>query len=93
MKHTYIEVRDIGERVVCDCCNADYSNRSESGGILFGSHAICPACTPSLLKDIEAYGEQDGIKARCPEGMSFRDWVLQLRGGDNTIKIISVEDK
>jgi hypothetical protein len=72
---------DIGEAVVCDICNADYSESDESGGILLGSYAICPACEPKL--------NASDIDAECPAGVSFKDWVLSLRNGDNTIRITS----
>jgi hypothetical protein len=81
------EVIDIGETVICDKCNGDWSERTESGGFLFLSSAYCPDCEKDALKSIESYGEQKHIKGYCPEGVSFKDWVLTLRGGDNTIKI------
>ncbi len=34
---------EMGDRVVCDYCNADFTDSDESGGIYgFGSKAICP---------------------------------------------------
>lgn len=43
---------------------------------------------------IQEYNEQEYIKARCPTGKSFREWVLiDLRGGDNRIHIITAEIK
>lgn len=79
-----------GSSVCCDFCNAEFgvAQQKESGGFLFGSYAVCPRCAPASLADIAQHGETERIKARCPEGVSFRDWVLSLRGGDNTIRII-----
>lgn len=93
MKHINIDIREVGPIVVCDCCGEDWTNRTESGGFLFGSNAYCPTCAPVRLVKIKGYKEERYIKAYCPSGMSFKDWVLKLRGGDNTIKIISVEDR
>lgn len=81
------EIIDIGEEVYCDNCNEDYSESEESGGILFQSKAICPKCAPSWLDRINFYGEGMYLNGRCPDDMSFKDWVLGLRGGNNTIKI------
>ena len=80
-------VIDIGDSVICDACGDDYTNSDDSGGFLFGSSAYCPKCAVSRLPNIKSYGEEHFIKARCPKSMSFKDWVLQLRGGDNTIKV------
>jgi ssDNA-binding Zn-finger/Zn-ribbon topoisomerase 1 len=85
------EIIDIGQTVLCDICNADYTESDERGGILFGSKAVCPKCEPKMLQSIEFYGEQMHLNGRCPDDTSFRDWVLQLRGGDNTIRIISTK--
>lgn len=89
--HTDIQVIQIGNHVVCDVCNDDYIDSNESGGFLFGSHAYCPKCAAKNIEAIRTYGEEGYIEEWCPPDMSFRDWVLQLRGGDNTIKIISKE--
>lgn len=74
-------VIDIGDTVVCDWCNADYTDSPESGGVLVGSYAVCPQC--------EGRVAPDEVDVRCPTGVPFRDWVLDLRGGDNTIRITS----
>jgi len=68
---------DIGDRVVCDDCNKDYTDRQESGGILFQSKAICPNCTPKWKLSAEEYGEEHFIRAVCPPGKSFADWVRE----------------
>jgi hypothetical protein len=84
-KHTHITVREIGNTVICDVCGEDYTNSDERGGFLFGTYAYCPKCATRCMSDILRYGETDRIKAKCPLGMTYRDWVLKLRGGDNTI--------
>ena len=81
------EVIDIGEDVMCDICSDDYTNSDENGGFLFGSKAVCPKCAPRIMEGIEKYNEQSHIKGYCPKDMSFRAWCLELRGGNNTIRI------
>jgi hypothetical protein len=83
------DVIDIGETVLCDQCSGDYTYSDESGGFLFGSHAVCPKCAPGMLESAKKYHEDRYISAWCPAGTSFRNWVLQLRGGDNTIRVQS----
>jgi len=70
---------DVGDRVICDDCNEDYSNSEASGGLLFSSKAYCPKCAPRLEADAVKFGETKYIKARCAEGQSFRDFVLSIR--------------
>jgi hypothetical protein len=79
--------RDIGDSVVCDYCSKEYRGDGASGGFLFGSYAVCPDCAPGSLLSIQAYGEERFIKARCPPEMSFHDWVMALRDGNNKITI------
>jgi hypothetical protein len=67
---------DPGREVICDTCNVNWTDRPESGGIFgFSTKAICPECAPKILADAERYGEMKYLKARCPEGKSFADWV------------------
>jgi len=49
-----------------------------------GSYAICPECAPSIRETSE---ESDEPVMECPSGMRFREWVLTLRDGRNTIEI------
>lgn len=88
MNHTNIEIIDVGNVIVCDSCNVDFTKRDDCGGFLFGTSAYCPECVVRLLPKIQEYGEESFIKAVCPTGMKFRDWVLQLRGGNNLVKFI-----
>ena len=88
-KHTNIHIIEIGKNVACDICNYDFTDSDDSGGFLFETFAYCPKCASESLARIQSYGEEQYIKGYCPEGMSFREWVLKLRNGDNTIKIIS----
>lgn len=86
-----VHVFDVGPQVVCDNCGADWTGRPESGGFLFVTKAICPTCAPVYERDIVRYGETRHIRQRCPEGLSFAQWVLQLRAGDNTVIVRTVD--
>jgi hypothetical protein len=44
--HTII---DIGEMVLCDLCNADYTDSEAEGGVLMGTYSICPTCAVVCL--------------------------------------------
>lgn len=83
------EVIDIGDTVLCDSCNADYTSRPESGGFVFGSSAYCPECATRMMEGIVKYNEQRYIRAKCPEGMSFADFVRRYRNGNNRVVITS----
>lgn len=77
----------VGGNVWCDWCDADWTARTESGGLLFQSKATCPDCVPRIEASARGYGEERFIRARCPEGMSFADWVRGMRGPGAAIKI------
>lgn len=79
------EIIDIGDTVVCDFCNKDYTDSDESGGVLIGSYAVCPNCAPDAVQSAEKHGEP--VDAVCPANKSFKEWVLEMRGGNNTIRI------
>jgi len=81
-------VTDLGDQVFCDVCNEEYTkDNSTSGGFLFGPYAYCPKCAVSRMLSIVAHNEVQHIKEACPKDMSYYDWVMKLRGGDNTIKV------
>lgn len=66
---------NLGLSVFCDDCGDDYTDRPDEGGILFQNKACCPACAPRMEALAKKYNETHFIRARCPEGMSFSDWV------------------
>lgn len=80
---------DIGRVVLCDLCGKDYTDSEAKGGLLFASKAVCPECVPRLEKDVKAFGEERYIKARAKDGQEFRAFVLELRGGNNTVTVTS----
>jgi len=77
----------IGDVAICDTCGKDWTNNDQSGGFLFGSYAVCPDCAPKILENVDKYNERHAIKEFCPPNLSYWQWVLKLRGGDNTIKV------
>lgn len=87
-----IERTDIGNSVVCDMCGDDWTARDGTGGILFGSKAACPTCAPQVEADATRYGETQYIRDRCPPGLHYREWVLRLRGGNNTVTTYTGDD-
>ena len=91
------EVIDIGLHVECDMCSKAY--RSEDGtildatpgGILFGSKGVGPCCADRIQRSAKKYGETSYIRARCPEDMPFAEWCIELRGGNNTVTMVSFD--
>ncbi len=73
-----------------DACNEDLTDDPRSGGFFFGSYAYGPCCAEKRLASIRGYGEEWNIGARCPEGVSFADWIRHIRQvtGNNAIRII-----
>lgn len=82
---------NIGRQVICDICNVDHTDSPERGGMIFGSNAYCPICTAKAMPTIKKYHEEDYIKAHCPKGQSFADFVRAYRGGDGIIKVITAD--
>lgn len=78
MNGVEVIVVDPGNNVVCDLCNADFTSSDVSGGFLFMSKGVCPTCAPEFEKKIIGFGEQQFIRARCPSGMSFANWIRNV---------------
>lgn len=83
------EIIDVGNTVICDMCSKDYTNSDEQGGVLFYSYAYCPSCVKRRNESFPDNGFGKGIREVCPEGMTYREWVLGLRGGNNKITLES----
>ena len=77
----------VGSTVLCDACDTDLTSDPRSGGFIFGSYGYGPCCAAERLESIKGYGEQSFIRARCPEGMSFADWIRFMRGPSAAITI------
>ena len=80
---------EVGRLVVCDCCMKDFTESPDSGGYIFGSYGYGPCCGPKQLVEIRRYGEERYIKARCPDGKSFADFIREYRGGASYIHIFT----
>lgn len=80
---------DIGRGVFCDFCDTDLTDDPRSGGCMFSTYAVGPCCAPEHLKSIAGYQELHLIRAWCPDGMSFADWVRDvIRGpGGSTVSV------
>jgi hypothetical protein len=76
---------DVTNIIVCDFCSADHSDTSTQGGLLFMSKGICPACVPKLEEDVKKYGEEHFIRARALPGETFKDFIIRIRDGNNTM--------
>jgi hypothetical protein len=77
----------VGRTVLCDNDDTDLTDSDLSGGFMFGSYAIGPCCADAYEARARGYGELGHIRARCPEGMSFADWVRGMRGPDPVITV------
>ena len=77
----------VGDTVLCDDCDTEYTTSAKSGGILFQSKALGPCCAAKWEDSARRYGEEHFIRGRCPEGISFADWVRGLRGPDAAITV------
>lgn len=86
---------DIGEMVLCDLCNTDFSEGKEAagerGGFIYLSKGVCPRCAPDFYKLIKQYDEQEHIKALCPTTKTFREFILEKRGGNHYVTITTAE--
>jgi hypothetical protein len=77
----------LHDTVLCDGDDTDFTDSPQSGGFLFGSYAIGPCCAQKWEDRARDYGELDHIRGRCPEGVSFADWVRGMRSPDAAIVI------
>ena len=80
----------VGRIVVCDSCSGDFTTSPDSGGIIFSSSAYCPACTERMMPTITGFGETYLIRAKCPQGVSFADFVRTYRGPHAGIQVVSL---
>lgn len=78
---------NIGDEVICDWCSDDFTDSDAKGGFLFQSKATCPTCAPGIEASAKKYGEERFIRERCPDGMTFKEFVLRLRSGNNSITV------
>lgn len=82
-----VEEHDIGDSVICDICSTEFKGRPDEGGLLVGSYGVCPLCEPKMLGQLMEFGEEGEIRARCPPGVTFHRFIMDLRGGYNKIRV------
>lgn len=70
---------DLGDKVLCDLCNKDYSNKQQTGGFLFNRSAVCPECAPKFIEIIDQHNERSMITAKPLPGEPFCQFVLRIR--------------
>ena len=80
---------DVGDMVLCDVCDCDLTDDPRSGGFVFGSIGYGPRCAAEGLASIHRYNEERFIRAVCPPGMSYADFIRDYRGGNNTVIVRS----
>ena len=68
-------IMESGNTILCDFCNEDYTESDESGGMIFGSKAVCPKCEPKLDEDIVKYNEMHFVRDTCKPDESFANFV------------------
>jgi len=78
---------DIGDTVLCDFCNEDFTNSDALGGLLFQSKGVCPTCEPEFMANVKKHGEERFIRDKPLEFESFRAFILRIRGGNNTVTV------
>jgi len=77
---TFVDLTSLlGDTILCDLCNADYTDSDETGGMLFGSYGVCPKCMPTFMEGVNKYEEHHAIKSLCPPDMSHRDFIYAAR--------------
>ena len=88
-----VETFDIGDHVECDGCSKVYAPGStETGGLLFESKGFCPLCLPRMEDSIDRYGEERFVRARANAGETFFNFIMRVRGGDNTVTIKTCDE-
>lgn len=81
-----IEEIFIGDEVVCDFCNDDYTDSEDRGGFLIGSYAVCPKCAEKYRADYPVVDE------RCRDDETFKQFVMRIRNGNNSIFVGSTDE-
>jgi hypothetical protein len=69
---------DVGNRVICDSCNEEYTNSAEEGGVLFNRTAFCPKCTPRIVASAIKCHEERFLQYPIAHE-TFRDFILRIR--------------
>ena len=81
----------IGDLVICDFCDEDYTESNESGGFIFGSQGVCPKCADRMMKSIKKYNEEKYIRVVCKPDQSFADFIREYRGPHAYIRVLPMK--
>lgn len=81
------EAFPVGDAVVCDMCDKDWTDEPGTGGFLFLSKAVCPDCAPGFMQTVAKYNEHEHIRGTCPPLESFADFVRRRRGPNAFIRV------
>lgn len=79
------QVIHLGRKVICDMCGKDWTDSPDIGGMLFDSKACCPECSKEMEISVKRHKEERFIKGRCPDDMSFADWVRDVLREDRPL--------
>lgn len=83
------KIIDVGDTVLCDMCNGDYTDSDAEGGFMLMSNGVCPECADRVENSCRQYGEEKYITERARPGETFKAFILRMRGGNNTVRIMS----
>lgn len=78
---------NLGDIVLCDLCNADYSTSDAIGGFVFSAKAVCPECAPRMWDSLIQYDEVHLVETQPAKGETFAEMVRRYRGGPATMTI------
>ena len=76
----------LGDSVLCDFCNKDWTGNLATGGFVVHGYATCPDCAEGTYKNLEKFDELAYIETTCEPGETFAQMVLRYRGPDAYIK-------
>lgn len=81
---------DVGRYVECDFCGTDLTEDTRTGGFVFSGKGAGPCCAERVMHTVQQYGEEQFVQGRCTPGMSYADWIRELRAqtpGGNRVTI------
>lgn len=83
---------NLGDVVLCDLCNQDYTHDQGSfGGFVFSGKAVCPSCADRFEARVKQHNEDRYIECRAEAGETFADFIRRYRGGPATMTITSFD--
>lgn len=89
-------VFDVGNTVICDICSKDWTNApaddDNHGGFLLQSKAVCPECACEMSVKLQICNEMHFVRDLQREDETFQQACLRWRGGNNQIKIVTIDN-